>query len=255
MAPETDVRGVFFDLYGTLLVMHDAHAAWAAWFDAFYAGLRPHGLDAARDDFARTCDGFFTRPGPAEPADNLSVYECRIRDFCTELGLHLERRALRRLADDSASAWERHVRLDPEAHFVLEALAPRKRLALVSNYDHPPHVHALLRRLDLDRFFHPVVISGEVGVKKPDPAIFRMALRPAGLRADQVVFVGDSDDDVAGALAVGATPVRIRRPAAAHNTEMGDFRAAPTSWKPPVDPPDDAAATIARLTELLPLVQ
>jgi 2-haloacid dehalogenase len=55
------------------------------------------------------------------------------------------------------------------------------------------------------RFFVDVVISEEVGMQKPDPEIFRLAVARARVAADsRVLMVGDSlSSDIAGALAAG----------------------------------------------------
>ena len=57
-----------------------------------------------------------------------------------------------------------------------------------------------------------VVISAELGVAKPDPAIFRAALDRLGARAADAMHVGDSvEDDVAGARAAGLEAVLVAR--------------------------------------------
>ena len=54
-----------------------------------------------------------------------------------------------------------------------------------------------------------VVLSGEVGARKPEPAIFEAALAALGVDAAAALFVGDRlVDDVAGAAAVGMTTVQ-----------------------------------------------
>ncbi len=56
------------------------------------------------------------------------------------------------------------------------------------------------------------IISDEFGVAKPDPAIFREALRRAGVEAGQAVFVGDSaEHDMCGARAAGIPSVWLNR--------------------------------------------
>ena len=48
------------------------------------------------------------------------------------------------------------------------------------------------------------MISGEVGIKKPSPEIFSIAIAETGLQPSEVAFVGDSiDDDMMGAAAAG----------------------------------------------------
>ena len=60
--------------------------------------------------------------------------------------------------------------------------------------------------------FAVCISSGEEGIKKPEPAIFELALQRAGCRPDQAVMVGDRiDNDVAPARAVGMATVRIHQ--------------------------------------------
>ena len=55
-----------------------------------------------------------------------------------------------------------------------------------------------------------IVDSGAVGVAKPDPAIFHLALEIAGTTADRAIHVGDAYQyDVRGARAAGVRPVLV----------------------------------------------
>lgn len=51
--------------------------------------------------------------------------------------------------------------------------------------------------------FDAVVISGEVGLRKPEPEIYRLAARRLGVRPGQCVFVDDLASNIRGAAAVG----------------------------------------------------
>ncbi|MBI3606460.1 MAG: HAD family hydrolase [Nitrospirae bacterium] len=87
---------------------------------------------------------------------------------------------------------------------VLESLARTHRLAVVTNFDHAPTVHDVLRRERIDAFFEVVVISGEVGWRKPHRVMFETALQRLGVRADVALFVGDNYElDVVGATQAG----------------------------------------------------
>jgi 2-haloacid dehalogenase len=55
-----------------------------------------------------------------------------------------------------------------------------------------------------------ILISGEVGVGKPDPAIYREFLRRFGLAAETSVYVDDWDRNVAAAVAVGMHGIHFR---------------------------------------------
>ena len=58
--------------------------------------------------------------------------------------------------------------------------------------------------------FDAVVISGEVGLHKPQPEIYELACERLGVRADEVVFVDDLRENCEGAEAVGMTAVLHR---------------------------------------------
>jgi len=89
----------------------------------------------------------------------------------------------------------------PAAHVdVLEHLASRFRLGLVSNFDHGPTARRILADHGLTRFFAAIIISDGFGRRKPHPAIFAAALRELGVAIEEALFIGDSiSDDVVGA--------------------------------------------------------
>ncbi|HVQ78172.1 MAG TPA: HAD family hydrolase [Candidatus Binatia bacterium] len=99
---------------------------------------------------------------------------------------------------------------------LLEALRQRHRLALVSNFDYTPTAHHLLEREGVAHLFDLVVVSADVGWRKPSPVIFEAALGGLGVAAGRALFVGDrADIDVAGARGVGIPVAWINRGAVA----------------------------------------
>lgn len=79
------------------------------------------------------------------------------------------------------------------------------KTALLSNswgFDYP--------REGWDDLFDAVVISGEVGLRKPDPEIYRLAAERLGVPPSQCVFVDDLTPNVRGAVAVGMIGVLHR---------------------------------------------
>jgi putative hydrolase of the HAD superfamily len=92
---------------------------------------------------------------------------------------------------------------------VLAALRARGlQLAVVSNAD--GRVAAALAASGLDRHFTAIVDSHVVGVEKPDPRIFRLALDACGVAASEALFVGDIYEiDVVGARNAGMDAVLI----------------------------------------------
>jgi putative hydrolase of the HAD superfamily len=107
----------------------------------------------------------------------------------------------------SAAAWEPY----PDVAPALEALhGAGARLAVVSNWD--SRLRRILDEHGLVRWFETVVISAEVGWRKPHPGIFRRALEEMGATPAEVLHCGDSvGDDVEGARAAGIRPVLLAR--------------------------------------------
>lgn len=94
-------------------------------------------------------------------------------------------------------------------------LARGIRLAVVSNFD--GRLADLCTGLGLRIYFETIVMSARVGYAKPDPRIFTIALERLGLRAGDVIHVGDSAPlDVAGARAAGIRAILIDRHTPAH---------------------------------------
>jgi putative hydrolase of the HAD superfamily len=100
----------------------------------------------------------------------------------------------------------------PETVEVLERWSARMPVALVTNGASRLQ-RDKLTSTGIDGYFTFVVASEEIGIGKPDPAIFEAALTGlGGLRPDEVVMVGnDLDRDVAGAHNAGIRPIHIDR--------------------------------------------
>jgi putative hydrolase of the HAD superfamily len=80
-------------------------------------------------------------------------------------------------------------KLYPEVVEVLQVLAPKLPLFIVSNFDR--RLHTILQNLGIAAFFRRVFISSELGADKPDPEIFRRALQQSGFAAGEVLHAGD----------------------------------------------------------------
>jgi putative hydrolase of the HAD superfamily len=102
-------------------------------------------------------------------------------------------------------------RLFPDVEPVLAELhALGLTLGVISNFEE--WLERLLGALNVVRFFEVRVISGAVGLEKPDPQIFRLALDKAGVRAEESAYVGDNPYfDVEPASSLGMYAVLVDR--------------------------------------------
>jgi FMN phosphatase YigB (HAD superfamily) len=121
---------------------------------------------------------------------------------------------------------------------LLRALRERYRLAVVSNFDYTPTALGVLKREGIASLFDIILVSDEVGWRKPKPLIFETALDRLEVAAGEALFVGDRIDiDVAGAQGVGMGSVWI-------NPER-------TALPPDVRPPDYEIRDLAELGPIL----
>jgi putative hydrolase of the HAD superfamily len=104
-----------------------------------------------------------------------------------------------------------HYRLFEDSLPALRALAAEGyALGIISNWE--AWLPELLDLLDITKLFSTVVVSGVVGIEKPDPAIFRAALEQMKVEPSRAVYVGDSvAHDVEPALGVGMAAILLDR--------------------------------------------
>lgn len=116
---------------------------------------------------------------------------------------------------------------------MLDALALRFKLGLLSNGNNYPEYFGLADRFDF------AVYAQDIGIEKPDPRTYQIAVERAGCSLDQLLHVGDSlETDVKGAQAVGVHAVWLNRNGAFNDTGIE---------------PDYQIATLTELPALLSL--
>ncbi len=97
------------------------------------------------------------------------------------------------------------------ARELLDALQHKTRMGIVTNNSTAEQIEKL-RALDIAHFFEVIVISEDVGVTKPDPRIFEIALERFGAQPHEAVMVGDNfANDIEGALGSGIAPLWFNR--------------------------------------------
>ena len=92
---------------------------------------------------------------------------------------------------------------------VIEALSKKYPLVLVSNFY--GNIETVLSDFGLKKYFPKIVESAVVGVRKPDPEIFRLGVRQLDIPADETLVVGDSySKDIVPALKAGCHAVWLK---------------------------------------------
>jgi len=181
------VSAVIFDIGGVLERVADPDAELGAkWRDRL-------GMD----------QGAFTsamrRVDPDRLAQTGGMSEAVYRERCAA-----ELRLPPGQADEfMADMWDWYCgELDDELMAFAASLRPAAQTAIISNSADGARREEVARYA-FDAFFDPIIYSHEVGLAKPDPAIFELACARMGLEPAQAVFVDDVPGHVAAARALG----------------------------------------------------
>ncbi len=178
---------VFFDI-GNVLLRYDSRevAKRIAW------ALRSHPLKVLRILWASDLVDAVERG--ALPPDKLFAL------FRDELGFEGDFESFRKL-------WCDHFTLERRNAALLKSLAARHRVFLLSNTN-ALHYEFIKERYAFARQAHGAVLSYELGLRKPEAAIYEAALKTAGAKASESVFIDDLEENVRGARRVGMAAIR-----------------------------------------------
>ena len=191
MVRMTSARWLFFDL-GYTLINEDAAAMGR--LDQVSDSLRHRGIEASPEELRASLEAASARFDP-------NPFRSLLLPFTDDEDVIAFVRSSGRYPKELESPY-------PQTRPLLERLAARYKLGVIANQ--PPGTSERLKRYGLAHYFDVCVSSGDVGVSKPDHAIFRMALEQSGCAPAEAVMIGDRlDNDVRPAKALGFQTVRV----------------------------------------------
>jgi putative hydrolase of the HAD superfamily len=199
-------RAVFFDAGNTLLQIN-----YAAIVEQLgLQGIRRAPADVAQAEY-RARVRLDPHLAPGASTENQSVAGYYFWYVLEELGI-TDPEISRAIAE-----WRKSYNLpvglwnqaDPEALEILRRLRSEGvRTGVVSNSN--GSVKQILEELELARHLDFILDSAVVGVEKPDPRIFRLALEAARVKAEDAVYIGDLYSvDVLGARGAGLEAILL----------------------------------------------
>ena len=139
------------------------------------------------------------------------------------------------------------LRVAPGGFATLSRIKRNLSVGLISNFSYGKAIREALKKLRLDRFLDMVVISDEVGWRKPHPKIFQIFLDELKLEPDEALYVGnDLKYDIEGAKAAGMKTVLVSGSSTVREDEIYGQAPQPSSVIPDF--------TIRSLLELLQIL-
>ncbi len=101
---------------------------------------------------------------------------------------------------------------DEPNHELIEYIVsacPADRIALLTNLDANAE-NILTRRYGIPEFYDEIISAGETGYAKPNPKIFEEALRRLNVKAENCIFVDDTEENVQAARSLGMKGILYR---------------------------------------------
>ena len=222
-------RAVIFDLGGTLIANTLENTNWRIEMAAI--------LSAPKADFARAWEAAFKKRMTGE---FYLVQDC-IAHCCRELNLQVTEEQIQRAAKLRFDTTREQV-LTTQPHAV-DTISQLKlkgcKIGLLSNCS--SETITVWDETPFTGIFDITVFSCAVGLMKPDPRIYHIALEKLQVKPNECLYIADGmDGELKAAAAVGMTPVRINFPHANKNDPYLE------DWH---------GATISSLNEVLDLVK
>lgn len=221
------IRGIVFDLFDTLVDQNHRRLApveiggrrVAATLPLLHAFARERAaIEHPLEEFAQLLDVVDAdlRRTTIDVGVELSTRD-RFAAFAERLGCEDVRTIAEGLTRVHMGALRGAVTVPEHHEPVLTTLAGRFRLGLCSNFSDGATARAVVGEAGFLPHLRAVVVSEEIGIRKPRPEIFEAVAAGLGLPPGEILHVGDSlAADVAGARAIGMRTVwltrRVREP-------------------------------------------
>jgi HAD superfamily hydrolase (TIGR01549 family) len=198
------LRAITFDLGGTLL---ESEMDLESYHKSLVKYLQAKGCEAKPQQLKSAIDAALAHLSEIQAMGREKTFEEVYREALGSVQFEADDRTLEEIrglfgAHGSAMVY-------PCVDQLLSDLSKKYKLGLISNSIHSPPKEMVADR-GWGEYFSAVVVSRDVGFRKPRPEIFRYALSLLGVGAAETLHVGDRvDADVRGASAMGMTPVWI----------------------------------------------
>lgn len=204
------IKAILFDFFGTIAIYGDMKKADRKVNEIIYNYLKLNNDAIEYEDFTNTWNNTFALPLTLEDKTEESIFLTKIANVISQYKISAKSCEISALGEKCINTWHSYISFPEDIHRTFEYLKEKYKLAIVSNFDHPSYITRLLKETGIKNYFDSIIISGEIGINKPDRRIFLKALEELQLSPYEAIFIGDSiKDDIEGALSVGCKVVLI----------------------------------------------
>jgi HAD superfamily hydrolase (TIGR01549 family) len=203
------IKGIFFDVHGTLIDkggmegIEKGHTNIAAF-------LNSHGFPVTKELYREVwLSNLKKHRRDFEELNEVSFYGW-YRGILEDLGISkTDENWIDQINKEWMKGFANTTIEIPPAKEILSKLRPLYRLGIISN-SLGRNTELDLIRTKLREFFDVLIVSSEIGKRKPHPKIFEAGLEALGLKPEEAVMVGDNfEEDIIGAKKVGMKTVYL----------------------------------------------
>jgi putative hydrolase of the HAD superfamily len=206
----TGITHLLLDFFGTIVDYSPSRTQQD--YSATYRLLQRLGSRSAYDEFLTVADEIFARFDERSAIDDREFSMREPSQMILAAALHRQPSVseVDAFVETYLADWSSAVFYPDGMAELLRDLALRHRLAVVSNTHSSTLVPDHLRAMGVADLFDAVILSIDVGYRKPHPAMFRAALDTLEIHADSALFVGDTyGADYHGPLRAGIRALLI----------------------------------------------
>ncbi len=208
------IRGVIFDFGSTLISFRgEVSEVRTLAIQSMVKCLFDENVRFDKEAFIKRFNELLEMSFESREATNIEISSISVlRLALTEYGYatvtdEILNRTLERFYNHFEDCWQPM----PDLHPVLDEIHNSNyRLGMISNAGNAANVQRLIDKVDIRKYFDPLLISSGVGLRKPHRLLFEAVLNTWQLPAEQVVMIGDMlNADVLGAQRVGMHQIWI----------------------------------------------
>jgi len=197
------IKCIGFDLYNTLINLDNQN--WKEMIESTFPILENLGYQGSFETYYTIWDDIFWG-WRAYREDNHIELKSEIwwREILNRLNIDFDEDVISQIIRKSHETFRTQIFLYPEVEEVLSGLKKNYYLACISNVSDGDLAREDMGIFGILHFFDSVVMSSDLGIRKPSPEIFEQVLTELKLRNSEMIFIGDTlYDDIQGAKAAG----------------------------------------------------
>lgn len=206
------IKAILFDFYGTIANYGNMKEADIQTWKVIFEYISSKVKSITYEEFINRWNPIFTSFISLEEKSEESILLTKISKLLYSFNIECDSKTIARIGDMCLKTWQSYISFPDDMVMIFDLLKSRFKLGIVSNFDHPSHLRRLLSERRIANFFESVIISGEIGIMKPNSKIFYKALNELNVSPDETIFIGDNIiDDIDGARNIGCKTILIDR--------------------------------------------